>query len=216
VHVPLGDQGTYPYCGDAENGQALSLCSIEPAALAPCKLVKQLAARAQSVNGSLVAFQRPLPIVLRGDDLQWPAAWYHDPVGHSLTPQTPGTAVAHIRVAVTQDYEFWLGGSFTRGFEVSVDGHSIGQAKDEIFDIDGYVPMARLHLSAGVHTVDITYPPADIWTPGTGNNVYTTLQQVALQPLDSPATRMLTVSPAQATELCGRPLDWIDVVAPAS
>jgi len=168
--VPLGDQRQYPYCGDAENAVTLPLCSIAPAAVPPCKLVRQLGAEARSVNGRLVAYQRPLPIVIRGDDLQWPGAWAHDDIGHSLTPYTPGTAVARIAVTSTQDYEFWLGGSFTRGFQVSVDGHSIGQAKDEIFDIDGYVPMAKLHLTAGVHTIDITYPPADIWTPGTGNN----------------------------------------------
>ena len=65
-----------------------------------------------------------------------------------LTPYSPGTAIAHIQVNTTQEYEFWLGGSFTRGFQVKVDGRSIGQAKDEIFDINGYVPMAKLHLTA--------------------------------------------------------------------
>jgi len=75
--------------------------------------------------------------------------------------------------------------------------------------------MAKLHLTAGVHTIDITYPPADIWTPGTGNNEYTTLQEIALQPLQTPREQMLSVAPQQATALCGRPLDWIEVVTPA-
>jgi hypothetical protein len=215
-HIPLGDQGQYPYCGAAENARTLGPCSIAPASIPPCTYIRKLAASARTDGATLVAYQRPLPIVIRGDDLQWPAAWYHDDVGHTLTPYTPGTAVAHIIVSSSQDYEFWLGGSFTRGFQVSVDGHSIGQAKDEIFDINGYVPMAKLHLAAGVHMVRITYPSADIWTPGTGNNEYTTLQEIALQPLQSPRSQMLSVAPGRASQLCGRPLDWIELVAPAT
>jgi hypothetical protein len=215
-HIPLGDQGQYPYCGAAESGSTKPLCSVAPASIPPCTYIRGLAARASRDGARLVAYQRPLPIVVRGDDLQWPAPWYHDDVGHTLTPYSSGTAVAHIVVNSTQDYEFWLGGSFTRGFQVKVDGHAIGQAKDEIFDIAGYVPMAKLHLTSGVHTVDITYPSADIWTPGTGNNEYTTLQEIALQPLGSPSYQMLNVAPSDASSLCGRPLDWIELVAPAA
>jgi hypothetical protein len=215
-HVPLGDQSQYPYCGAAENAQTLPLCSVAPASIPSCTYIRKLAASARTEGARLVAYQRPLPIVVRGDDLQWPAPWYHDNVGHTLTPYTPGTAVAHIVVTSSQVYEFWLGGSFTRGLQVSVDGHSIGQAKDEIFDINGYVPMAKLRLNAGVHTVRITYPSADIWTPGTGNNEYTTLQEIALQPLQSPRYQMLDVAPSDASSLCGRPLDWIELVAPSA
>ncbi len=215
-HIPLGDQSQYPYCGAAENGPTEALCSIAPASIPPCTLVRTLGATARAEGARLVAYQRPLPIVIRGDDLQWPAAWYHDSVGHTLTPYTPGTAIAHIEVNSTQVYELWLGGSFTRGFQVKVDGRSIGQAKDEIFDINGYVPMAKLHLTAGVHTIAITYPSADIWTPGTGNNEYTTLQAIALQPLQFPRYEMLNVAPSDASSLCGRPLDWIELVAPTA
>jgi hypothetical protein len=214
-HVGLGDQESYPYCGNAENGQYLSLCSVAPASIPSCKTITSLASVARNDGGSLVAYQRPLSTVVLGDDLQWPGAWYHDSAGHTLTPYTPGTAVAHIVVPSSQEYEFWLGGSFTRGFEVSVNGHSIGQAKDQIFDIDGYVPMAKLYLKAGiVNTVDITDPSADTWTPGTGNNEYTMLSSIALQPLQSPQPEMLTASPQDAKSLCGRPLDWIEVVKP--
>ena len=86
---------------------------------------------------------------------------------------------------------------------------------NQIFDIDGYVPVAKLRLTAGVHTIDITYPQPDIWLPGTGDNQHTMLSAIVLQPLHSPPTRMLTVAPSNASALCGRSLDWIEVVAPA-
>ena len=34
-----------------------------------------------------------------------------------------------------------------------------------------------------------------------------------LQPLERPPSELLTVAPRQAKTLCGRPLDWIEVVA---
>jgi hypothetical protein len=212
LHLPLGDQATYPYCGAAENAATLPLCSIAPAAVPACSEVQRLARLAQAAHGSLVAYQRPLPVVVRGDDVQWPGQWIHDDVGHSLTANAPGTAVAHIVLPDTQTYELWLGGLFSRGFRVAVDGRPLGLVANQIFDIDGYVPVARLDLKAGVHTVSITYPRAGLG-PGSGDNSYTTLDEIAFQQLERPATQTLQVPPSQAGTLCGRPLDWIEVVA---
>ncbi len=214
ARVPLGDQATYPYCGNAENGPSLPLCSIAPAAVPSCPIVRQLGSQAQSVGGELVAYERPNPVVARADQVMWPAGWYHDAAAATLTPNTPGTAVAHISTTVARTFELWLGGSFARGFRVSVDGRQVGTVANEIFDVDGYVPVARVRLTAGWHKIDITYPKPDIWLPGSGDNETTTLSAIALQPLHSPPTRMLTVPASNATALCGRSLDWIEVVVP--
>ena len=213
AHVPLGDQGTDPYCGSAENGPYIPLCSIAPAAVPACSTIEQIGHTARRDHAQLVAYQRPEPIVVRGDDTLWPATWLHDPVGHTLTAIAPGTAVAHIQVAVSEHYRLWLAGSFTRGFQLSLDGHYVGQVKDEISDINGYVPVKTVSLSPGVHTLRLTYPHAGL-TPGSGNNSYTSLSEIALQPLQIPATGMLHVTPGHARILCGRPLDWIEIVAP--
>jgi hypothetical protein len=214
THFPLGDQARYPYCGNAEHGPSLPVCSIVPAAVPSCSLVRELGSEARNVGGRLVAYERPNPIVASADQMVWPAAWHHDAAAHTLTPNTPGTAVAHISVTVARTFELWLGGSFARGFEVSVDGRSVGHVTNQIFDIDGYAPVAKLRLTAGVHTIDLTYPQPDIWLPGTGDNHNTMLSAIVLQPLHSPPTRMLTVAPSNASALCGRSLDWLEVVAP--
>lgn len=213
--VALGDQGTYPYCGSAENGPFLPLCSIAPAAVPSCSMVRRLGSDARTVGGRLVAYERPNPIVARGDQVVWPAGWYHDAAARTLTPNRPGTAVAHISITVGRVFELWLGGSFARGFNVSVDGRHVGTVTNQIFNVDGYVPVARIRLTAGVHRIDITYPKPNIWLPGTGDNGTTMLSAIALQPLHSPPTRMLTVAASNATALCGRSLDWIEVVAPS-
>lgn len=211
-HVPLGESSTLPFCGAAQNGTSRPLCSIDPVAVPACASILSLARTALREHAELVAYQRPAPIVVRGDDTLWPAAWGHDPESHTLTPTTPGQAVSHIAVAERQRYELWLGGNFSRGFEISVDSHYLGAVKDELASIGGYVPVAELSLTAGVHTIALTYPHSDL-TPGSANALFTTLTAIALEPADGSMTQLLTVAPRQAQSLCGRSLDWIEVVA---
>jgi hypothetical protein len=212
-HVPLGESNVRPYCGDAQDGSIEPLCSIDPVATPPCARILGLARQAASEHAALVAYQRPAPIVARGDQTLWPGAWLHDGAEHSLTPTIPGTAVGHIAVAHAERYELWLGGSFSRGFEVSVDGRHVGTVKDELTNIDGYVPVAEVFLTAGIHTFTLTYPRANL-TPGSAENGLTSLSAIALEP-QSPSSELVEVAPQQAAQLCGRPLDWIESVTGA-
>jgi hypothetical protein len=210
-HVPLGDQGTDPYCGNAENGASLPLCSIAPAAVPSCRIIQALGRRAQREDAQLVAYQRPAPFVLRGDDVQWPGDWIHNDAAHTLTPTSPGSATAQISLGSSQAFELWLGGSFSRGFSVNVDGHLAGRVANELFAVSGYAPVARLNLDAGAHTITITYPHAGLG-PGSAENTLTSLDEIALVPLGSPDSELLTVAPRDAAYLCGRDLDWIELV----
>jgi hypothetical protein len=157
-----------------------------------------------------MAYERPDPIVIRGDNMLWPSPWGHDAGRHVLIPNTPGTATAHIQVATTQNYKLSIAGVFTRGFDVAVDGKPLGLVANQISDINGYVPVATIHLTAGVHTFTFRYPKAGIG-PGSGDNQYTELDEVALDPT-TPAPQMLTVPATQASTLCGTSLDWIELV----
>ncbi|MGA2321922.1 MAG: hypothetical protein ABSG95_14500 [Solirubrobacteraceae bacterium] len=210
-HVPLGESNALPYCGDAQNGLREPLCSIDPVATPPCGQIHDLARQAIREHAELVAYQRPAPIVARGDQTLWPGTWIHDPAEHALTPTTPGQAVSHIAVASAQSYELWLGGSFARGFEVTVDGRHVGRVKDELSSINGYVHVASIFLAPGTHMFALTYPHPDL-TPGSGENTLTSLSAIALVPRQSPASELISVGPRQAAQLCGRPLDWIEVV----
>jgi hypothetical protein len=129
-----------------------------------------------------------------------------------LTPTAAGRAVSHIAVSSGEHYEVWLNGSFGRGFDVSVDGEHLGRVKNELalFSQMAYVHLADVFLEPGLHTFVFTYPHADL-TPGSGNQEFTSLSGITLQ-RRSPASELITVSPAQAVRLCGRPLDWIELV----
>jgi hypothetical protein len=212
-HVPLGESSALPYCGSAQTGSSKPLCSVNPVATPPCSQIHSLASRALSENAQLVAYQRPEPIVARGDQTVWPAAWVHAAPQRVLIPTTAGRAVAHIGVSSGERYEVSLNGSFDRGLEVSVDGERLGTLKNELalFSQMAYVHLADVFLEPGVHTFVFTYPHADL-TPGSGGEYeLSSLASITLQP-KIPASEMITVAPRQAASLCGRPLDWIELV----
>ncbi len=210
-HVPLGESVRLPYCGHAENGSYKPLCPTSPVGTPPCPQIEALGRKALAENGLLLAYQRPAPIVARGDQTLWPAKWLHYSAEHTLVPTTPGRAVSHIALASGERYELWLGGAFSRGFEVSVDGHSVGSVKNQLRGIGGYAHVADMYLKPGVHTITLTYPSANL-TPGSAENELTSLTAISLEPMQHPATEMLSVVPSEASLLCGRPLDWIEIV----
>jgi hypothetical protein len=162
-----------------------------------------------------VAYQRPEAIYARGDETRWPGPWIHNAESRSLGATTPGQLIAHIAVNSSQRYELWLWGSFDRGFEVSVDGQRVGEAKDEPYIVPGYTHVADLFLESGAHTFALTYPHADPLTPGSGDEGFTSLNGIVLQGQESPASELISVPPQHAEQLCGRSLDWVERVAGA-
>jgi hypothetical protein len=210
-HVPYGESNALAYCGNSARGPTEPLCSVDPVAIPSCKQVQTLARQALREHATLLAYQRPEPIVARGDQTLWATGWIHEVGAHTLIPTGPGEAVGHIAIARGQSYELWLGGIFARGFDVSVDGRHVGRLKNELSGFAAYVHVADLFLSPGVHTFVMTYPHADLG-PGSGLNEFTSLSAIALEPRESPPRQMISVAPQQAAQLCGRPVDWIELV----
>jgi hypothetical protein len=224
-HIPYGEPNVHPYCGNAENGAAEPLCSISPVAIPSCKQLLGFARRASREHAHLLAYQRARPDFARGDEVLWPGRWVHDPNSHSLQATTPGTATGHLAIPSSQRYELYLGGSFGRGFEVRVDGRKVGRVKDELAGFVSFVPVTQVYLSAGVHKFEYTYPHLDL-TPGSGETVnngeyaadtrFTSLSAVVLQPLQYPPSELISVPPSEARHLCGRPLEWVELVSGGS
>jgi hypothetical protein len=226
-HTPLGDSLTDAYCGEAENVPSPNpnpLCPIMPAQVPACTQVLSLARTATADGGDLRAYQRVNPIVLRATAAtQWGPGWLADYSGETLTPTTAGaTATAHVYLphGVT-GYQLWLGGTFDRGFDVTVDGRFVGRVADELDPVGAFERVGSpLTLAPGTHTITITYPEANL-SPGNADiessEGYDALAQIALAPPLYPASgagRFVTVAPGAARTLCGRTLDWIEIVKP--
>ena len=96
-------------------------------------------------------------------------------------------------------------------------GGRIGSVADELDPIGAYERVgAPLTLQPGGPHVKVTYRGDDLAPGGADSEPdYTQLASIALSPPQYPSTvaaRMLTVTPAHARSLCGRSLDWIEVV----
>jgi hypothetical protein len=221
-HIPYGEENLRPYCGNAESGQTEPLCSLDPVGIPSCPQLQGFARQATEQHAHLLAYQRAAPTFARGDDVLWPARWIREPGSHTLVPTTPGTAVGHVAVPTSQTYALYLEGSFSRGFEVRVDGRKVGTVKNQLSGFLSSIPVANVNLSAGVHKFEYTYPHADL-TPGSGETLgtgefaadarFTSLSALVLQPLEYPRSELISVSPGEVTRLCGRPLEWVELVS---
>jgi hypothetical protein len=216
---PFGDVTNDAYCGMASNVTPPDqpLCPIAPAGVPACSTVHTLAATAAADHGELLAYARPDPIVVRATTTQYPSDWLADPASETLTPTAGGqSATAHIVLAhAARGYQLWLGGSFIRGFAVSVDGHPLGSISNALDPPGAYERIgAPLTLARGPHTITVSYPNSNLGPGSADSESYTSLFAIALSP---PAGTMhyLEVSPAHAQTLCGRTLDWLEVIAPA-
>jgi hypothetical protein len=218
VHVPLGDTANDAYCGNASNvPNSPGLCPIAPASMPSCQQVHSLATSAAAHDGELLAYERTNPYVVRAASTSYVSSqWYGQ--APDIAPAVSGaSATWHLTLAhAVSGYQLWLGGSFMRGFTVSVDGRAIGDAADQLNPIGAYVPVGEpLSLAAGAHAITVT-DRGETLAPGSAVAyplVYDALSAIALSPPTSQA-RYVTVKPAQASTLCGRSLDWIEVVAP--
>ena len=66
-------------------------------------------------------------------------------------------------------------------------------------------------LSPGRHTITVTYGRGGVGPATADDEYYSSLTAIALAPQTS-AAHYVTATPARASELCGRSLDWLEVV----
>jgi hypothetical protein len=211
---------------------------FHPSAVPRCGQVRSVARRARAVGGRLAYVERPpLPVVLptalvklkpRPTDARTPGVarivkvtnaapkgWFEYaayPGGLVTTGQGSLDAI----VAIPQGgYRLWLEGSFGRRVSVRIDGREVGGVTWEAGNGGQYRPIGSVHLGPGRHRLQIFrggggLHPADGGSDGS-------LRHVGPLVFSSPENEertVRTVAPARARMLCGRRLDWIEVVAP--
>ncbi|MDO9354367.1 MAG: hypothetical protein Q7T55_11770, partial [Solirubrobacteraceae bacterium] len=210
-HVPLGDSRAMPYCGNSQNAGPLALCPLQPVATPTCNVVQRIGREAAAAGASLVAAVRAPSVMLRGDEVRWPGDWLHDPASRVLTPMSPGVAVSEVNIPTGGRYSLWLGGIFARGFEVRVDGRKIGAVRQELGGLGGGVRIGDLDIEPGVHTFEIEYPEAGLHPGDADAGHLTLLRWFGLSPVGNEAD-LVSIPASGARTLCGKSLDWIDIV----
>ena len=122
-------------------------------------------------------------------------------------PVTPGSAAAKLFVPGGR-YEVWMYGSSGRPIGAFIDGHKVGALK-QVNTPEQWVSVASVSLRRGRHELAMQRPGGSL-APGDGYQGR--IGPMILQPI-APET-LERVRPEQARDLCGKPLDWVEIVQP--
>jgi len=191
-HVPLGSGWT-------------------PSATTSCSTVLALAARAEPGDGVVAAPRTPSVVADLGS-AEMPSGWtLADAAGRTFVPTGGGTMTVSVIVPGAGLYDVALGGSWAAPLRVRVDGGRTTTAPAQLDWPGNLVPLVRVRLAAGSHTVAVRFGGAR-WRPGSAAT-FGTVGPLVVGP-DAPAA-VVAVAPSHARALCGKSLDWLELVRPA-
>ena len=144
------------------------------------------------------------------DQPRRPGDWPDDPIRPGeLLLGTPGSAAGTVTVR-GGTYSVWVEGTFGRPMHVSVDGRHVGAAEG-VNTPRAWLPAGTVRLPEGEHEIEVRRPPGNL-EPGDGAR--SSLGAVALAGRGEP--ELIRVAASQADELCGRSLDWLEIVRSAA
>jgi hypothetical protein len=191
---------------------------FQPAAVPDCKVVMQLADRASAAHGVLATVFRPQAIVMspKGQIVN-PRHFYLYGEPHGLVyKKRPYKLILPFRVSTDGKYRVWVGGSFTSTLTAKLDGHQVGQQRNQIEWPGNFLNFGAAHLGPGSHVLVIKHDGPD-WGPGSGAKPPFGLGPFVISRVtdSSPVIRRVhIVQPSDARSLCGRSLDWIEALRP--
>jgi hypothetical protein len=206
-HGRFYDVWQRPLSGGPQVLEHLPLGSADdPLATPPCSAVRSAANRAAAEGAVLAAAGGAEPVIVPLGTASHPAAWTADPSEQTVQPRGAGSVHASVVLPRRGTYGLWLNGTFFRKVEVDVDGKRLGS-----IGTSGslYAPFGSLSLPAGRHLVTI-HVGGSVLSPGSGAPVYP-LGPLALGVV-RPSASIDYVQPADAESLCGRRLDWLEIV----
>ncbi|MFN8224532.1 MAG: hypothetical protein U0R50_14935 [Gaiellales bacterium] len=180
---------------------------FDAAGVARCIDIEALAKKAQGQNGVLVAAPHAPATTALLSELETPPGWIADPIRGTLTPSSAGTVSTTMSVRAPGRYEVWLGGSTRHRVTISIDGQVVATARRLLTYTSQWTPLATVKLTAGRHAVELRYAAASL-RPGEGGEAFA-FGPLALAPIAA-ALEPYVVAPADAKQLCGLRLDWIE------
>jgi hypothetical protein len=184
---------------------------LYPSSPAPCTLVRSAAAQARKDHALLAYDSRPHVPLLAPALVSHPPNWGEvatDP--YSLTPrEETGVVRGTVTIPTAGRYQVQEEGDISQKMTFAVDGRTIGALSYDLGPPGQMTTVATVTLSAGTHTVTITRPANNL-TPGDGGTSRFVGPVVFLR--GSTSGTVSEIAPSRARELCGRTLDWIEIV----
>jgi hypothetical protein len=182
-----------------------------PSAVPSCSLVTSTARRAAREHAQLAYVARePVPALDPVTAVR-PPNWgeiFGEPLG--LIPREPrGDVIGPLKVPRAGRYEIWLQGSFGQPIDISLGGRHVGSVSYEIGPPGQFVKLGETTLPAGSVQAVISWSSSGV-SPGE-ENINHVIGPLVLIPSGT-RPEVATLAPAQARSLCGRSLDWIEIV----
>ncbi len=168
----------------------------DPAGVPACGQVLRLA-REAGPNGLLAAAARAAP------------------TGITVPSVLPdGGTTEKFQVTTPGAYAIWLGGSVVGQLVTTVDGRQIGSTHEIINEPGGYIPLGKVRLGPGVHTVILSSSGAGLAPGSAGPSQADPTFTVGPLEISRPPGRIPVtyVSPGNYRRLCGRPWDWVEAL----
>ena len=184
---------------------------LYPDAVPSCPLVLRTAAQAAREHARLAYVDRePVPALVP-TKVSYPPNWgvvTGDP--YELIPRAqPGAVAGVIDIPRAGTYQLWLEGSLSQRFRVLIDGREVASISYQLGPQGQFVPIGQVALSAGRHRAEIVRPPVNGLPGQDSTGMY--LGPLMLVPGGDPPT-VAQLAPSQAHALCGRSLDWLEIV----
>jgi len=124
----------------------------------------------------------------------------------------PTDRVESVDVPSDGRYTLWVGGGARGRVTASVDGEELGSGVPGLDRPGQMFRLGSADLTAGEHAIELAYSASPL-APGTAGPTPPLAPLVLSRDGDS---RLVRVDPDHAGAFCGRPLDWVEAVAPGA
>ena len=186
-----------------------------PPAPASCGQVRRIAATARRDHARLAYVVRPsMPTLIPTEAAHTPAWSPQQASGDRSAyylhlPQVTGSANGFVHVPRSGRYQVWVQGSLSRRLGFWVGRKFVGSVANQTGQGAQSEHVGSVELSAGTQPVQALRPAADL-APG-DPVIGDLLGPVILTRSDEPPA-VHEIAPARARTLCGRSLEWLEVV----
>ena len=178
---------------------------------AKCPTVRSVAAQATREHALVAYAPRAPTVTFVPTKAAYPPGWAIFGADHDelIPDRKPGAVVGALRVTRPGRYQVWLSGSFSRRVTVWIGNRLIGSVPLDVGPPGQYVRVGDVTLAAGNQSVLIVRPSEHL---APGENASTELLGPLVLVRSGGSPPVEEVSPEKALSLCGRPVDWLEIV----
>lgn len=187
--------------------------NLSPASIPRCSLVRALGRQAARKHAQLAYVLRPPPPMLLPTSARHPSAWtpiFGRPYTLAMS-NGAGSAQGRVQIKRPGRYLVEVAGDIGQTVTFRVDGRTVGAVSNDLGPPGQITPVGSVTLSPGAHTVTVAQSGSRL-DPDDGGILRALGPVLFLR--SAPWGSLSEAPPARAGNLCGKWLEWIEIVRP--